>query len=906
MAGFAAAAELYHGDLLQGIYPADSLLFSEWALLKREQLHTEALRALDLLSTYHRRRGELEQALVYARRQLELEPWREEAHLQVMTILALRGERSAAIRQYDRLRKLLMSEVGVEPSDETRLAYERILAARKRRPQPLPQPSTPFLGRKAELNQVAELLSDADCRLLTILGSGGMGKSRLALQAAAAQTYSYLHGVYLVQLVGVNTAGGVLRAIAAALGLHVQSNRDPQTQLTDFLRAKEILLVLDNYEHLLAPGTPTTLNLVDELLSAAPGLRLMVTSRQRLNLTREWTFALHGLSFPPDSIAPVAEAYEAGQLFLQVARRSAAEYQPYPEEMPALLQICRTLEGVPLALELAAALTRVMSLGQIARAIQENLDNLVLSSPDVPERQRSLRATFNHSFQMLAPPEQRALACLAIFPVSFDRSAAEFVAGASLQMLAAFTDRSLIETVRSNQPGARLRYRMHELIKQFSREALEQDGAELAQTVDRHREYFMGMLNARNDKVMGGTESYQAGQEVGIEMDNVRQALLQAIAQGNLAVLGHSLNILMFTYEISGLFEEAEHIFAQIYRQMEQACESDTAAKNEACFYQGRTLMYHGWYCMRLGRLEQAIALTERAIALSRQAGDEEGVGLGLNSLGVLALQRGDFARSKSFLQAALEAFPPDEFAWSRAGALANLGLIAMKEGDLADSEAYIWRSMALYAELNDGWGMAGNHENLTEVAILRGDLDLAEDHARQALAIRQQLGQRWRIASVLTRLGRLAFLRQQYPEAQLHYREALEILWDYGERVLLTETLVQFGAACTALGEFDQAREALRSAVRYARETGLTGTLAKALLGWGELLIKEGKAERTREILLAVEGHQALDADDRHKIDQLMAALPAGDQPVRANMGDGAGKLKTLEELSSYTSFRT
>ncbi len=451
MAGYTQALSLYRGEFLHGVYPADSLPFSEWALLRREHLHNLALQGLQRLALHHQRGGELDLALGYARRQLELEPWREEAHAQVMTILALRGDHSAALHAYERCRQVLMEELGVEPSEETRRLYERILATRKQRRHNLPQPATPFLGRKAELNQISDYLADPDCRLLTLLGPGGIGKSRLAIRAAQAQVYAFLQGVYLVQLAGVHSPAQIVHAIAGVLEFEFQPLGDPKAQLLNYLRDKELLLVLDNFEHLLNPVDLSSVTVLEELLETAPGLRLMVTSRQRLNLSREWVFVLHGLSYPAHIADQNLEHSEAVQLFMQSARRTTPGFQLGDDEKPFIARICQLLEGVPLAIELAAAWTRVMSPNQIVLEIERNLDFLASAYPDLPERQRSLRATFEHSYHLLSPEEQQVLCRLSIFPTSFDRAAARQIADAPLHILTSLVDRSLLELTRTER-----------------------------------------------------------------------------------------------------------------------------------------------------------------------------------------------------------------------------------------------------------------------------------------------------------------------------------------------------------------------------------------------------------------------------------------------------------------------
>jgi tetratricopeptide (TPR) repeat protein len=295
--------------------------------------------------------------------------------------------------------------------------------------------------------------------------------------------------------------------------------------------------------------------------------------------------------------------------------------------------------------------------GQIAQEIKSDLDFLAGTYQDLPERHRSLRATFEHSYRLLNSQEQQALCRLTIFPGSFDRFAAEKIAEATLAVLSSLSDRSLLEYIRIENHGSRNRYGMHELIKQFSSEKLAQHPAEVERTKDLHRSFYMSFLNDRNRKVMGGLAQYEAGQEVSGEIENVRMALERAIGEGNLDELGHSLNVLMYSYEILGLFDEAERLFGKISRCIEEGIQKGEPAGEAADYFLGRAIMYHGWYCMRLARFDHAIELTQKGLALSKQFGELEGYGLALNSLGVIARIQGKYPQSKNYLEAGSKSF---------------------------------------------------------------------------------------------------------------------------------------------------------------------------------------------------------------------------------------------------------
>ena len=315
------AVALYRGDFLRGFYIEDSVAFQDWVILTRERYHRQTVQTLSALVDYHEARRDYRTARRYANLQVELDPWREEAHRRLMRLLALSGERSAALMQFTRCRKTLKRELGVPPSPETRVLYERIktgdLDARQPAPLPtnLPPEMTPFVGREPELHALTGYLSDPDIRLLTLVGPGGVGKTRLALQAAAGELHHFAQGVYWVPLSGVRTVQGIPLAIADALRFSFQGRAEPLDQLINYLREKEILLVLDSFEHLLE-GVDTCL----QILRRAPGVVMLVTSRQRLGVQAEQIVPVEGLPYPERNDLPDLEEYAAIRLFLRRAR----------------------------------------------------------------------------------------------------------------------------------------------------------------------------------------------------------------------------------------------------------------------------------------------------------------------------------------------------------------------------------------------------------------------------------------------------------------------------------------------------------------------------------------------------------------------------------------------------------
>ncbi|MGD2050633.1 MAG: BTAD domain-containing putative transcriptional regulator, partial [Chloroflexota bacterium] len=502
------AISLYQGDFLDGFMLADAPLFEEWVLAQRAQLRETALIALQRLVAHFQEEKAYEPAISYARQLLAIEPWHEETHRDLMRLLAYSGQRSAALAQFDICRQLLVDELGVEPAAATvRLAVQikagevSAEAGDSLPPHNLPPQMTPFVGRKAELAQLQQLLAEPDVHLITILGSGGMGKTRLALALAERQlsslgvgsdTHPYQHGVYFVSLARLETADLLLPAIAEAINLRFAAEDNQQKQLLRYLAGKAMLLLLDNFEHLLA-GT----GLIEEILRAAPQVKIIITSRVKVNRQIEQLFPIEGMAYPPEKGA-TSEAgtlnlshYSAVQLFVQCARRLRPGFELTADNQGHVLEICRLLQGMPLGIVLATSWLASLSLETISHEIHQDIDFLATDMGDVPLRQRSLRAAFNHSWRLLSEREQEIFCQLSIFSGGFTRVAAQAVTGATLRDLQALVNKSLLML------SPERRYDVHELLRQFAAEKLIQTPTSYDAAHDAHCDYYCTFLHKR-------------------------------------------------------------------------------------------------------------------------------------------------------------------------------------------------------------------------------------------------------------------------------------------------------------------------------------------------------------------------------------------------------------------------
>jgi predicted ATPase len=585
---------------------------------------------------------------------LELEPLQEEAHRALMWFLATGGRRSAALAQYETCRYVLREELGIEPSkattalrdeiagaggftklgarrpsaagrrdqDEARLterdagapAAEREAAVAVAAPE-LPRPLTTLVGRARELARLRELLDDPTCRLVTLVGPGGIGKTRLALEVAAARKDRHRDGTVFVSFVGAGPARPeeaadlVLVNLARALGVSLAVPRDPLELLCDALAGRELLLVLDNLEQL-----RHAVGVLAELLGRAPGVQVLVTSRRRLGLGVEWLVEVPGLPYPPAGAGVEAAGYEAVQLFQQRAR--LLRPGSLATDAEGMGRVCRLVAGVPLAIELAARWVRSATPAVIADRLAGGLDLLETSSPDVERRHQSLRSVIDWSWQLLTDDERRLLARLSVLRGGFDLDAAAAVAGATLSLLAGLVDQSLVTV------GEDARYNMHELLRQYAAGRLAADPADEQATRERHAQHYAALLPDPAEATAGDEGNLDA------EVENLRAATDWLIGHADPARLDSHLVRLCALYRHWGWFRETQAILTA-------ALERDGGPVLE----RARWHRLLGEACIQLGEADPARAHAERTLALLASPMPASTLGW-LDVLATQALQR--------------------------------------------------------------------------------------------------------------------------------------------------------------------------------------------------------------------------------------------------------------------------
>jgi predicted ATPase/DNA-binding SARP family transcriptional activator len=887
------AVELYAGELL----PEDR--YEDWAVARRDALRELCSALLLELADLEEREGDSAAAVRWLQRALVEDPLHEEAHRRLMSLFALVGRRQQALAQYQQLRQALRREYEDVPDPETRRLYRSILSGdfggqdaeappeeppSRERSAPgeppgahnLPLRLTSFVGRERELGEVWRLLERG--RLVTLTGPGGCGKTSLALEAAAGQLRSYADGIWLVELAPLSDPALLPDAVAEAVGVRLGVRQTPTRALAAQLSGRQLLLVLDNCEHMI----DACARLAEELLRSCPDLTILATSREPLHLPGEFPWRVPSLSLPSARGTVTPEQLlrcEAGRLFVERAAGAAPGFELDAASAPAVAETCLRLDGMPLALELAAARVNVLSPAQIAERLGDSLQLLAGGSRTALTRQQTLRATLAWSHDLLTSEERTLFRRLAAFSGSFALDAIEGVcagdglaAAQLLDLLGRLVDKSLVQV---EQEEGQPRYRLLETIRQYASERLD-EAVERAPLERRHRDWFSAFA-AETVPPLAQAATGGVPRRLDLEHDNLRAALASALHDEPEAALRLAVTLWPWWLARSHFAEGARFLHAALARVPQR-----TPLRAEA-------LLASSALHVRLGDAWEFPEQAEEAIDIRRELGDRRPLARALLRVGQWATSMDGEAAGRRFAEAlAVAQEIGDHF--TAAGVRHGLGVLACFRSEYADAARLFSESRALLERLEGTGGPAFPATTLGHVVLpdpvhghpriyfeetillfrpvpatlargyvlanhasaLRslGDPAAARDLLDEALALWRELADPPGIGLALNQLGNLGRSVGEHVLAREWLEEALQIRRELGDRRGTGVTMGNLGLLAAAAGEADRGRALLGDALVLFERTDDGPAQAGALQNLANLELGAGRRERARDLL--------------------------------------------------------
>ena len=849
----ADALPMRRGELLAGFNDDQSEAWSSWLSFERDRLRL-AWRdaALNHLS------GVIDaaSAMEISARLLEADPLDESALRAHMTWLTRAGHTARARQIYRGFVQRLADDLGLAPSAELQALHDSL--GKTSRPSAHMMATAPdtvavdfdFVGRTVELRRIATLLAQDDCRLLCVLGPGGVGKTRLAKRALSEIAPSFAEGAVFIALEDVRSSSELGGRLARDLGVTLSGNDEPLNQVIEYLRNRQMLLVLDNFEQIAADPS-----VLQRLIEACRRLKIVVTSRVRLSLPNEWLLPLEGLPYPEIEDQDNIETFDAVRLFVQAARRVEPDLMP-STDAASIIDICQTVEGLPLALQLAAAWTRVLSCDAIAAELRHGTELLHATDAAHPVRHASIENVFNHSWLLLSPLEREALARLSVFRGGFSPEAARTVAGASLPVLGALNDKSLLR-----KDGNRIF--MHPLVQQLAALRLRESDAQ-ATAEHAHAQYFHRLMAQLQRPVENGER--EGLQHIDIEFHNCRIAWCWSIAHEAKELLAKSARTLFYFCDHRGRFNEGVSLLRDaLYVSLNHADQN-----LEALLLSGAAHLEY-----RMDRYADAEATALRALTVAKTSADHSTQALCFQVLGACYLRTGRHADARrSFQQSMRHAVAGSDL--RKAGvSVHNMGVVERAAGHRDEAQRLFMDAMSRHKAVGDHSGEALCLANLSLVLGEKGEIESAITHLKTALAMCERHGLVHTRALVLTNLTELVAKAGDHASAATYGRQALEIAQAIGNRNMLSWLKLQFVRSALAREDLDTARSELEASLTLALAIGRPSLLLAGILCFADVLAAQGQSACAHHVLTFASEHSSTNPSDREQIRARIAQLP-------------------------------
>lgn len=895
------ALNLYQGPFLAGFTVRTAPVFEEWVTQQRTEYHLLAVQGFYRLAEHYWRQAATNAGLTATQRLLQIEPHHEAGFRLQMRLLVQSGQPHLALEQYQQLQQLLQEKFQLSPETETRQLYEQIRNNEFSAPLPnplsvsapstpppndaltsldekiveedtaslkhnLPGELTPFIGRSVEVATIKNTLLTPSQRLITLVGEGGIGKTRLALAVAQQVQEAFPDGVWFAPLAGLASAENLpdrlAGAIAEAMHLTLGGQSSLAEQLFRYLRTKQSLLILDSFEHLLDAA-----DFILELLRHTNALKILITSRHILNFQAEYSWRVEGLSVPVgdelETISPeLLLRYESVALFVERAQRMVRGFTLTDDNQREVAWICQFVGGLPLGAELAAALTRHYTCAEIVEALNQNYTILATAQRDMPPRHRSIQATLAYSWSFLTAQEARIAAACSIFRGGFTIQAAEEIMGANRVLLNSLEDHSLLRLVRQNGSGHR--YEMHELVRQYAAIHL-QTLPQLAQEVrSKFCTYYIAFIHNREEALV---HSRQAQIELHYELNNLRQTWQWLVERADSQGLAQSSDGFYRFYYFKGMFHEGEAIAQAAASALRGLLATQPQAAPLVEYELVRALLTQGRFCERLARLVEAEQLLQEGVQRAKALGAIDLEVRACLGLAAVAQIRHDNATmrmmgEKMITLTATRSFPAVESARMKSYGLKYLGIYGVYTYNYQQAAACFNQGLLLARQIEDRELEAMLVNNLGVVYNMAGNFSQALRCFQQAFTISESLGERNSAGLTLINLAETYHLLGDWEEAKLHVGQALTLYHEEGYQLYEAKAWARLGRIAHAAGNDTMAHSYLNQALQIADSAGLDTVQAEFLTDLGHILLNmQQLAEADQVYRQALAGWQQVGA---------------------------------------------
>jgi predicted ATPase/DNA-binding SARP family transcriptional activator len=854
------ALDAYQGEFLAGFFLHGAPAFDDWASTQRENILQRVLDAYRVVVEHDQYRQDYDRGITFARRWLALDPLAEDARRSLMQMLASSGRQAEALLEHQTARRVFDELLGVPLEAATEELAGQIASGQWSPPlvaellnpvAQLPADQTPFFGRGPELAVLDERLRDSSTRLVTLVGPGGIGKTRLALAAARRQAHEsrFTHGVLYLSLADLLVASQIPHVIASGLGLDPPADGDVQDQVGRFLRGRRMLFVLDNLEQVQAAA-----DYLSELLHAAPWLAILATSRERLWLHAEHVVRLQGLPYGrEDEQSDIDHA--AGQLFVAAAQRSRHDFGVTAENLPAIAHLCRLVEGMPLALELAAGRVYEATVTEILAAITDCYDVLETAIRDIPERHRSIDAVFTSTWEHLEERERELLAAFSVFQGGGDCQAVERVTGARAADLAALVNKSLLRFDPASE-----RYSIHELLRQFAQSKLAADSRKAQHVREAHTGTYLGrMINDNAD--LRSLAQDEVLNRLETDAANVRRAWNAAVDANQSLLLEGAADTLGFFHLWCNHYQEGYEAFSAAVA----AVSTSSPAYPESI---ARLLTWQGVFAFRRQEKGEAEALYRRSLALLADAPGAASAWAHLR-LAQFMLADGRFLESGEHARIARDLAWQLGDAWLEAVALVTLGDTANGSGLYPQALEHYHAARDLFQAQGDRRAEARVLQRMSYAARDLGRMAQGQQYAEQALVLLEAGQDREQLAAGKLALGWLYLYQGVFSQALAIINESVNLHQELG----LAAPLTVLGIVHQELGHYDEARRLLSDQITVHRARGDWVDLAFTLTARSVIDVIDGRFEAALPFLQESENLLA-ESEQRDRHAQVLSVM--------------------------------